>query len=236
MRGKLDVSRREFLKRTTTTAVLVAGSDILSLSMLRPASAAVNPLAHYPNRDWERLYRDLYAHDDSFVFMCTPNCTHNCYLRAYVKNGVVTRCGPTQRYHDATDVYGTKASQRWDPRHCNKGLAVVRRFNGDRRVKGHTDLPLLVRMDTHELLRAADVIPDYRLSKLERTRILDPGETVPPSATDQQYPAVSADKRQEWGDFAVWDGAQRDVNGRKSVTLGWTPLALDATVQANVRH
>ncbi len=35
---------------------------------------------------------------------------------------------------------------------------------------------------------------------------------------------------------AVWDGAQRDVNGRKSVTLGWTPLALDATVQANVRH
>ena len=35
---------------------------------------------------------------------------------------------------------------------------------------------------------------------------------------------------------AVWEGAQRDVNGRKSVTLGWTPLALDATVQADVRH
>jgi nitrate reductase alpha subunit len=68
--------------------------------------------------------------------MCTPNCTHNCYLEAYVKNGVVTRCGPTQKYHEATDVYGTVATQRWDPRHCNKGLAIVRRFNGDRRVKG----------------------------------------------------------------------------------------------------
>ncbi len=37
-------------------------------------------------------------------------------------------------------------------------------------------------------------------------------------------------------DVAVWEGAQRDVNGRKFVTLGWTPLALDATVQADVRH
>jgi nitrate reductase alpha subunit len=68
--------------------------------------------------------------------MCTPNDTHNCYLRAYVKNGVVTRCGPSQAYDKATDLYGTKASQRWNPRHCNKGLAIVRRFNGDRRVKG----------------------------------------------------------------------------------------------------
>ena len=80
MEGKLDVSRREFLKGASVAAALVAGSEILSLSLLRPASAAVNPLAHYPNRDWERLYRDVYAHDDSFIFMCTPNCTHNCYL------------------------------------------------------------------------------------------------------------------------------------------------------------
>ena len=50
MGRKLDVSRREFLKRTSATAALVAGSDILSLSMLRPTSAAVNPLEHYPNR------------------------------------------------------------------------------------------------------------------------------------------------------------------------------------------
>jgi len=129
------IQRRTFLKGASATVALAAASDLLSLSVLRPASAAINPLAHYPDRDWEKLYRDLYAHDDSFVFLCTPNCTHNCYLRAYVKNGIVTRCGPTQRYHDGTDLYGTRASQRWDPRHCNKGLAVVRRFTGDRRVK-----------------------------------------------------------------------------------------------------
>ena len=128
-------SRRLFLSRSAAAGVAAAAADTLALSALRPALAGSNPLAHYPARGWEKLYRDLYSYDDDYVFMCTPNCTHNCYLRAYVKNGVVTRCGPTQKYHQATDVYGTKASQRWDPRHCNKGLAIVRRFNGDRRVK-----------------------------------------------------------------------------------------------------
>jgi nitrate reductase alpha subunit len=129
------VKRRDFLKGASAAFAVVAGSELLSLSVLQPASASANPLADYPDRNWESLYRDVYAHDDSFVFVCTPNDTHNCYLQAYVKNGVITRCGPTQRYHEATDVYGTKASQRWDPRHCNKGIAVVRRFTGDRRVK-----------------------------------------------------------------------------------------------------
>jgi DMSO reductase family type II enzyme heme b subunit len=32
---------------------------------------------------------------------------------------------------------------------------------------------------------------------------------------------------------AVWNGSKRDVNGRKSVTLGWTPFALDATVEGH---
>jgi nitrate reductase alpha subunit len=129
-------TRREFLKTASTTAALAGGTQLLSLSILRPAGAVLNPLEHYPDRNWEQLYRNVYSHDDSYVFVCTPNDTHNCYLRAYVKNGIVTRCGPTQQYHKGTDVYGTRASQRWDPRHCNKGLAIVRRFNGDRRIKG----------------------------------------------------------------------------------------------------
>ena len=33
-------------------------------------------------------------------------------------------------------------------------------------VKGHTDLPLLVRMDTQELLRASHVLPGYELAAL----------------------------------------------------------------------
>jgi nitrate reductase alpha subunit len=129
-------TRREFLKEAATALGALAAADLWTFSFLRPADAAANPLETYPERGWERIYRDLYSFDDSFVFLCSPNCTHNCYLEAYVKNGVVTRCGPTQRYHEATDVYGTTATQRWDPRLCNKGLAIVRRFTGDRRVKG----------------------------------------------------------------------------------------------------
>lgn len=132
----LKLSRRSFLKGSTSTLALLASSELLSLAVLKPASAEINPFSQYPSRDWEKLYRDIYATDSTYNFVCTPNCTHNCYLKAEVKNGVVVRCGPTQRYHEATDLYGTPASQRWDPRHCNKGIAVIRRFTGDRRVKG----------------------------------------------------------------------------------------------------
>lgn len=94
-----------------------------------------NPLAYYPNRDWERVYRNLFEPDSSFVFLCAPNDTHNCLLKTYVKNDVAVRIGPTYGYGKATDLYGNKASARWDPRICQKGLAMVRRFYGDRRVK-----------------------------------------------------------------------------------------------------
>jgi nitrate reductase alpha subunit len=94
-----------------------------------------NPLAHYPDRDWEKTYRDLFKVDDSFIFLCAPNDTHNCLLRAYVRNGVVTRIGPSMGYGQATDLQGNKTSHRWDPRCCQKGLALTRRFYGDRRVR-----------------------------------------------------------------------------------------------------
>jgi nitrate reductase alpha subunit len=101
---------------------------------LRPLDVE-NPLSGYPNRDWESVYRNLYQSDSSFVFLCAPNDTHNCLLRAHVKNGTVTRIAPTYGYHKATDLHGNRASQRWDPRVCQKGLALVRRFYGDRRCK-----------------------------------------------------------------------------------------------------
>ncbi|MBF0520826.1 MAG: molybdopterin-dependent oxidoreductase [Nitrospirae bacterium] len=132
-----NLSRRNFLKATGggLLLTLAGGTEALAMHALEPAVNVANPLSQYPARDWEKLYRDIYKADSSYIFMCTPNCTHNCYLRAYVKNGVVVRVGPSQNYHKATDVYGTKASQRWDPRHCNKGISLVRRFYGDRRVK-----------------------------------------------------------------------------------------------------
>ncbi|MBI2350649.1 MAG: molybdopterin oxidoreductase, partial [Deltaproteobacteria bacterium] len=97
--------------------------------------AIENPLAAYPNRDWEKVYRDLWKYDSTFTFLCAPNDTHNCILNAYVRDGVVTRIGPTMKYGEATDLYGTKVSHRWDPRVCQKGLALTRRFYGDRRLR-----------------------------------------------------------------------------------------------------
>jgi nitrate reductase alpha subunit len=136
------MNRRDFLKTVaaTTATVALATDPAISLALksLKPIPDITNPLEHYPPRDWEQVYRDVYTPDSSYIFTCTPNDTHNCYLRAYVKNGIVTRIGPSQRYRDATDIYSTKASARWDPRICNKGIAIVDRFYGDRRVKHPT--------------------------------------------------------------------------------------------------
>jgi nitrate reductase alpha subunit len=95
-----------------------------------------NPLADYPDRDWERIYRDIFRHDGSFVFMCCPNDTHNCLLNAIVKNNIVVRVEPTYGYGKARDLDGNRSSARWDPRCCQKGLVLARRFYGDRRVNG----------------------------------------------------------------------------------------------------
>lgn len=133
------VSRRRFLARTgmaglAAGAAGATGGWAETLRFLAPLSVA-NPLAAYPNREWEKAYRNIFKSDSSFVFLCAPNDTHNCLLRAQVKNGVVTRIGPTYGYGKAEDLDGNKASARWDPRVCQKGLALVRRFYGDRRVK-----------------------------------------------------------------------------------------------------
>ncbi len=98
--------------------------------------AITNPLAVYPNRDWENAYRDLWKYDSRYTFTCAPNDTHNCLLNAHVRQGVITRIGPTMKYGEAVDLLGNGTSHRWDPRVCQKGLALTRRFYGDRRVNG----------------------------------------------------------------------------------------------------
>ncbi len=128
-----DVSRREFLEAAAAAGF---GAFVASASDAWGLERVDNPLAVYPNRGWERAYRDLWAYDDVFTFTCAPNDTHNCILNAYVRNGVVVRIGPSMKYGEATDLQGNKASHRWDPRVCQKGLALTRRFYGDRRVQG----------------------------------------------------------------------------------------------------
>lgn len=132
-----SLTRRRFLHQLAAAGV---GFSVLGriaaarAQMLNPLMVD-NPLGAYPNRGWEKVYRDLYRSDSRFAFLCAPNDTHNCLLFAHVKHGVVTRISPTFGYHQATDLEGNRASQRWDPRCCQKGLALVRRFYGDRRCK-----------------------------------------------------------------------------------------------------
>lgn len=131
-------SRREFLRTAGAVGLGVAASPselLAGYQFLGPVSVA-NPLAAYPNRDWEEQYRDVFRTDGSFVFLCAPNDTHNCLLRAYTKNGVIVRVEPTFGYGKAEDLEGHRASARWDPRGCQKGFALGRRIYGDRRVDG----------------------------------------------------------------------------------------------------
>ncbi len=132
---KRPFSRRQFLKGSITTAgALGIGALVSKLAFLEPV--VENPLAYYPKRDWEDHYRDIYRTDGQFVFLCAPNDTHNCLLRAYTRRGAITRIEPSYRYGRATDLYGNRASHRWEPRICQNGLALTRRFYNDRRVQG----------------------------------------------------------------------------------------------------
>jgi nitrate reductase alpha subunit len=129
-RSFLSLAGAAGLGSALTTADLFA-----AYAYLGPVSVR-NPLAAYPDRDWERIYRDIFRHDKTFVFMCCPNDTHNCLLNAFVKNDIVVRVEPTYGYGKARDLDGNRSSHRWDPRCCQKGLVLARRFYGDRRVSG----------------------------------------------------------------------------------------------------
>ena len=129
--SKKGISRRAFLEAATAAgfgALVASGREAWALDSI------TNPLATYPDRGWERVYRDLWHYDSKFTFTCAPNDTHNCILNAYVRSGVITRIGPTMRYGEAKDLDGKGTTHRWDPRCCQKGLALTRRFYGDRRV------------------------------------------------------------------------------------------------------
>ncbi len=134
--NKPSTTRRTFVSQLAALALAPEAIEQFAggLKFIKPVSVA-NPLEGYPNRGWERVYRDLYRSDSRFSFLCAPNDTHNCLLWAHVKNGVVTRISPTYGYGKATDQQGNRATGRWDPRCCQKGLALVRRFYGDRRIR-----------------------------------------------------------------------------------------------------
>ena len=115
----------------TGAVALSAGS----LHYFRPADAGDNPLARSVNREWEKIYRDQYKYDSAFDWVCSPNDTHACRVRAYVRNGIVTRMGSTYDYQNYADLYGNKATVNWNPRQCAKGYTFHRVIYGPYRLR-----------------------------------------------------------------------------------------------------
>ncbi|MDO8136563.1 MAG: molybdopterin-dependent oxidoreductase [Candidatus Brocadiales bacterium] len=130
----MEISRRDFLKYTgVATGGAMASS--LRLRYLEAQEEIPNPLEHYPDRSWEDVYRDQYKYDRTFTFCCVPNDTHNCRLKAFVRNGVVTRIEQNYDSHLVDDIYGNKCTPMWNPRGCLKGYTLVRRIYGPYRIK-----------------------------------------------------------------------------------------------------
>ena len=134
-----DLNRRTFL-----AALAGAGAAGVQLGCgffdgdggLGSIVAVDNPLAAYPDRDWEEIYRDQYRYDRSFTWICAPNDTHMCRMRAFVRNGVIVRMEQNYDVDKYGDLYGNRSTVQWNPRGCPKGYTFHRRIYGPYRLKG----------------------------------------------------------------------------------------------------
>lgn len=127
------MDRRDFLQ-LAMAAMGSGGMLSEQLWAFEPLSVA-NPLGNYPNRDWEQVYRDQYHVDGSFTWVCAPNDTHNCRMRAFVRNGVVIRSEQAYEGGTCKDLYGNTDTVHWNPRGCAKGFTQQRRVYGPYRLR-----------------------------------------------------------------------------------------------------
>lgn len=129
----LSLNRRQFL-----AAMSAAGAVLgmpATLSALAPLTGVDNPLDFYPSRGWEKVYRDQYHFDRTFHWVCAPNDTHNCMMRAFVRNGVVIRSEQNYEGGEVGDLYGNHDTVGWNPRGCGKGFSMQRRMYGPFRLR-----------------------------------------------------------------------------------------------------
>ena len=98
------MTRRNFLR----WAGLGAGGALVGMSiayrLLRPVEDT-DPLSRSVGREWEKIYHDQYRYDSWFDWVCSPNDTHACRVRAYVRNGIVVRSGATYDTQKYSDLY-----------------------------------------------------------------------------------------------------------------------------------
>ncbi len=130
------ITRRDFIKRSALIGTgLYFATQYPKLWAFETVEEIGNPLDHYPNRDWEKIYRDQYRYDSTFSWVCSPNDTHACRVKAYVTNGVVNRLGAQYDYETYKDLYGNQATANWNPRQCAKGYTFHRLMYGPFRLK-----------------------------------------------------------------------------------------------------
>ena len=116
----MQLSRRQFLKVSAGTVAVAAVADkALALTALQPVVEVDNPLGEYPDRSWERVYHDQYRYDSSFTWCCSPNDTHGCRVRAFVRNGVVMRVEQNYDHQTYEDLYGNRGTSAHNPRAAN---------------------------------------------------------------------------------------------------------------------
>jgi nitrate reductase alpha subunit len=132
-----EITRRDFLVKLgaagATGALALWSLEGCTLSPgLEPIT---NPLNYYPSRGWEKTYRDQYRVDRSFTFVCSPNDTHACRLRAFERNGVVVRIEQNYDGDNYADLQGNRSTPGWNPRGCVKGFTFHRRVYGPYRLK-----------------------------------------------------------------------------------------------------
>ncbi|MFQ5616410.1 MAG: nitrate oxidoreductase subunit alpha, partial [Anaerolineales bacterium] len=131
----VNLTRRDFLRWMGIGSGTAALSTGLPLRVLAAARPDENPLAGSVDRAWEKIYRDQYSYDRVFDWVCSPNDTHACRVRAYVRNDIVTRLGSTYDYQNYPDLYGNKATANWNPRQCAKGYTFHRVIYGPYRLR-----------------------------------------------------------------------------------------------------
>lgn len=129
------ISRRDFLKMMGMGAVAATVLASPAYAFLKPIVGVDNPLEYYPSRDWEKIYRDQYRYDSSFTFVCSPNDTHACRVRAFVRNGVMVRVEQNYDVGRYKDLYGNQVTPNWNPRMCPKGYTIAQRIYGPQRLK-----------------------------------------------------------------------------------------------------
>lgn len=130
------IPRRRFLQLLATSTATVALNPTNVLWAQEPIAEIPNPLKHYPNRGWEKVYLDQYRYDRTFTWICAPNDTHMCRMRGFVRNGVLIRSEQNYDHQRCVDLYGHRTSQAWNPRACPKGFTFQRRLYGPYRLSG----------------------------------------------------------------------------------------------------